>query len=241
MPNTSSTSLVKVKVTQLVRLFVTPWTHQASLSVKFSRQEYWSGLPFPSPGIFPIQGSNPGVLHCRQILYHLSHQESPSTSLFWIKRQLLSRNSNREMKSKNKSCSLNTNSTPQRYSFMWLHPKKQTKLILFQLEHMLKSPLLTPNHYKHFLKVHTFLQEINKYIGICEKQNKDFWWTRNCPEGPDSWKRKHREATAVSHSPVRKMQRLQRKVSTPELSTAEGTFHQQPWCHEIQKQNLKIL
>ena len=28
-------------------------------------------------GIFPIQGSNPGLLHCRQILYHLSHQESP--------------------------------------------------------------------------------------------------------------------------------------------------------------------
>ena len=35
-----------------VRLFVTPWTvaHQTPLSVGFSRQEYWSGLPFPSPG-----------------------------------------------------------------------------------------------------------------------------------------------------------------------------------------------
>ena len=34
-----------------VRLFVTPWTvaHQAPLSMGFSRQEYWSGLPFPSP------------------------------------------------------------------------------------------------------------------------------------------------------------------------------------------------
>ena len=34
-----------------VRLFVTPWTvaHQASPSMGFSRQEYWSGLPFPSP------------------------------------------------------------------------------------------------------------------------------------------------------------------------------------------------
>ena len=80
----------------------------------FSRQEYWSGLPFPSPGhlpdsrikpsspalqadslpseppgkskntgvgchsllqgIFPSQGSNPALLHCRQILYHLSYQ-----------------------------------------------------------------------------------------------------------------------------------------------------------------------
>ena len=43
--------------------------HQASLSVKFSRQEYWSGLPFPSPEYLPDQGSNLGLLHCRQILY----------------------------------------------------------------------------------------------------------------------------------------------------------------------------
>ena len=35
-----------------VRLFVTPWivAHQAPLSMRFPRQEYWSGLPFPSPG-----------------------------------------------------------------------------------------------------------------------------------------------------------------------------------------------
>ena len=38
-----------------VQLFVTPWTvaHQAPLSVGFSRQEYWSGLPFSSPGDLP--------------------------------------------------------------------------------------------------------------------------------------------------------------------------------------------
>ena len=38
-----------------VRLFETPWTaaHQAPLSVEFSRQEYWSGLPFPTPGDLP--------------------------------------------------------------------------------------------------------------------------------------------------------------------------------------------
>ena len=42
-----------------VRLFATPWTvaHQAPLSIGFSRQECWSGLPFPSPGDLP----NPGV------------------------------------------------------------------------------------------------------------------------------------------------------------------------------------
>ena len=40
-----------------------------------SRQEYWSGYPFPSQGIFPTQRLNLGLLHCRQILYRLSHWE----------------------------------------------------------------------------------------------------------------------------------------------------------------------
>ena len=45
-----------------VRLFVTPWTvaHQAPPSMEFSRQEYWSGLPFPSPGNLPNSGFEPG-------------------------------------------------------------------------------------------------------------------------------------------------------------------------------------
>ena len=42
-----------------VRLFATPWTvaYQFPQSMEFSRQEYWSGLPFPSPGDLP----NPGI------------------------------------------------------------------------------------------------------------------------------------------------------------------------------------
>ena len=54
-----------------------PWTvaRQAPLSMAFSRQEYWSGLPFPSPAYFPTQGSNLGLLHCRQILYQLSYSD----------------------------------------------------------------------------------------------------------------------------------------------------------------------
>ena len=45
-----------------VRLFVTPWTvaHQAPPSMEFPRQEYWSGLPFPSPGDLPDPGFEPG-------------------------------------------------------------------------------------------------------------------------------------------------------------------------------------
>ena len=41
------------------QLFVTPWivAHQVPLSMEFSKQEYWSGLPFPTPGNLP----NPGI------------------------------------------------------------------------------------------------------------------------------------------------------------------------------------
>ena len=46
---------VKVKSLSRVLLFVTPWTvtYHGPLSMQFSRQEYWSGLPFPSPGDLP--------------------------------------------------------------------------------------------------------------------------------------------------------------------------------------------
>ena len=54
----------KKKVTSLshVRFFATPWTvaYQDSPSMGFSRQEYWRGLPFPSPGDLPNPGIEPG-------------------------------------------------------------------------------------------------------------------------------------------------------------------------------------
>ena len=59
----------------------TPWTiaHQGALSMEFPRQEYWSGLPFPSPGdLSQPRELNPGVLHGRWILYHLSHGKRES-------------------------------------------------------------------------------------------------------------------------------------------------------------------
>ena len=49
--------------------------HQAPLSKEFSRQEYWSGLPFLLQANFLTQGSNPGLLYCRQILDHLRRQK----------------------------------------------------------------------------------------------------------------------------------------------------------------------
>ena len=47
-----------MKSLSCVRLFATPWTvaYQAPPSMGFSRQEYWSGLPFPSPGDLPDPG-----------------------------------------------------------------------------------------------------------------------------------------------------------------------------------------
>ena len=64
----------RVKSLSRIRLFATPWTvaYQAPLSMGFSRQEYWSGLLLQE--IFPTQGSNPGLPHCGQMLYYLSHQ-----------------------------------------------------------------------------------------------------------------------------------------------------------------------
>jgi len=59
MTQTILTIKILVVVLSYVQLFVNPWTvaHQAPLSVEFSRQEYWSGLPFPPPGDPP----NPGI------------------------------------------------------------------------------------------------------------------------------------------------------------------------------------
>ena len=68
-----------------VQLLVIPWTvaHQAPLSMGFSRQEYWSGLPCPPPGDLPDPGTEPmspvvPALQVDSLL--LSHQGSPKSS-----------------------------------------------------------------------------------------------------------------------------------------------------------------
>ena len=52
----------KAKSLSHVQLFVTPWTvaYQAPPSMGYSRQEYWGGVPFPSPGDLPDPGIEPG-------------------------------------------------------------------------------------------------------------------------------------------------------------------------------------
>ena len=66
------------EVSHCVQFFATPWivAYKAPLSMEFSRQEYWSGLPFPSPGNLPGPGIKP---RSPALLYHLSHQGNPGT------------------------------------------------------------------------------------------------------------------------------------------------------------------
>ena len=60
--NRTAIIIVIVKLLSRVLLFTTPWTvaHHAPPSMEFSRQEYWSGLPFPSPEDLPNPGIEPG-------------------------------------------------------------------------------------------------------------------------------------------------------------------------------------
>ena len=64
-----------------VQLFATPWTSalQAPLSMGILQARILEWLALPSSrGIFPTQGSSPGLPHCRRILYHLRHQGNPA-------------------------------------------------------------------------------------------------------------------------------------------------------------------
>ena len=68
---------VKLKSLSCVRLFATPWTVACTRLLcpwDFLGQSTGVGCHFLLQGSFPTQGSNPGLPHCRQTLYHLSHQ-----------------------------------------------------------------------------------------------------------------------------------------------------------------------
>ena len=72
-------TLVKWKSLSCVQLFAIPWTaaHQAPVSMESSGKNTGVGCHFLLQGNFLTQGLNLGLLHYRQILYHLSHQGSP--------------------------------------------------------------------------------------------------------------------------------------------------------------------
>ena len=77
-------NMVVLYLLSCYQLFATPWTVACQ---GFPRQEYWSGLPLPSPGDFPIQGLKPCFLHIllgRWILYHWATSGLHTPSFFSI-------------------------------------------------------------------------------------------------------------------------------------------------------------
>ena len=85
---------VKVKSFSRVRLFAAPWTvaYQAPPSMGFSRQEYWSGLPFPSPGDLPDPGIEPGSPALQADALTSEPLQSTSCQMLgWMKHKLESR------------------------------------------------------------------------------------------------------------------------------------------------------
>ena len=71
---------MKVKVTELFPMICDPMDNRVHRILQARILEW---VPFPSPGDLPNQGSNPGLLHCRQNLYQLSHKGSPRI-LEWV-------------------------------------------------------------------------------------------------------------------------------------------------------------
>ena len=83
--------LVLVKSLSRVRLSATPWTvaYQAPPSMEFSRQEYWSGLPFPSPGYLPDPGIEPGSPTLQADALSSEPPGKPFLVLVWANYRLL--------------------------------------------------------------------------------------------------------------------------------------------------------
>ena len=78
-----SPSYVHARLLSRVLLFATPRTVacQAPLSMRFSRQEYWSGLPFPSPGGLPDPGIKPALLEAPSLAGKFFTTEPPEAAV----------------------------------------------------------------------------------------------------------------------------------------------------------------
>ena len=71
-----------------IRLLANPWTvaHESSVSMAFSRQEYWSGLPFPMPGDLPdpgIKPTSPALQADSLLLSHLGRVRNSKLTVLW--------------------------------------------------------------------------------------------------------------------------------------------------------------
>ena len=79
-----------------------PVAHQDTLPMDLSRQEYWNGQPFPSPEDLPNPRIELGLLHCKQIFYHLSQQGNPQPYT-WKEVSFKKENENFEEKNKRRT------------------------------------------------------------------------------------------------------------------------------------------
>ena len=79
-------SVLLVVVAKSCPILATPWTvaHQAPLSMGFSRQEYWSGLPFPSPGDLPNPGIKPVSPALAGRFFIIEPQGKPKNSFIFL-------------------------------------------------------------------------------------------------------------------------------------------------------------
>ena len=75
---------VCARVVSRVQLFAIPWTHQAPLSMEFSKEEYWSGLPFPTPGDLPNPGIEPASPALAGRFFSIEPPEKPVCMLIPI-------------------------------------------------------------------------------------------------------------------------------------------------------------
>ena len=73
-------SMYHARLLSRVPLFVTAWT----LSMGFSRQEYWSGLPFPPPGDLPDPGIKPTSLEAPSLAGEFFTTEPPGNRIFYV-------------------------------------------------------------------------------------------------------------------------------------------------------------
>ena len=120
-------------------------SHQSLLSMGFSRQEYWSGLPCPPPGDLPDPGIEPGSSTLQTDSLLLSHWESPEVFYYTPKNQVESANAPELMLACGGRCWQGTSAHPGESSSSdscgWMHKEKQpvlprafTKHVTMQLE-----------------------------------------------------------------------------------------------------------
>ena len=108
----------KVRSISRVRLFATPWTeaYQAPLSMGLSRQEYWRGVPFPSPGDLPDPGIEPGSPVLQTDALRLTHQGSVTTTIMVVLAATTQSPCGRQGRIAYRGCLSLTSSLPRKYN-----------------------------------------------------------------------------------------------------------------------------